>query len=849
MTRLFSTKYFFDLKNKYIFLLLFLSVLESFGQIQSYYNGLDLTKTGNELFNELSQRIISTHNAIPYTSTSTDTWDVLMMADEDPDNALNVLLLYGFNDNDGIFKTDRSRLKTENDTGGGDIGKWNREHIFARSLALPNLTTDSPGPGTDVYNLRPSDSQMNEERSNRKFTDGSGNAGIVSANGGWYPGDEWKGDVARSVLYMYLRYNGDGTKVSETQCLPIQVGLGEVLASDPNMIDLFLKWNVEDPVSAFEDKHNEIIVGIQGNRNPFIDNPYLATLIWGGLNAQDRWDMNNTSDLEAPSAPLNVNATAVTDTTITLTWNQSTDNIEVVDYLIYVNEIYVKTSLTNSATLNNLNQNTEYTITIKARDAASNLSNSSEAIQVKTLEGPIVLLLENFDDCSNLNFVSFNEASDKNWVCETQYGENNSGSISINGYQQNELSKDWLITKNSIDFDASEGEMLRFYVDAAYGNTPLELLYSNNYDGVGNPSLFNWNPVSNVSIPIHSNGGSTEEVFVFNDIDLNELTGKVYFAFKYYSTSEPTRWTVDSFKITATDVNNDLDEDGVLNANDLCPNTPLGETVNANGCSNGQLDDDNDGVSNANDFCPNTSPNASVDSNGCFTLIANNFKVETVSETCPDKNNGIINITATENHSYLATLNGTTYNFINNELSIENLAPGTYNLCITVTGESYEQCYEIIIEEGIVISGKTSVASNRASIEITQGTAPFSVFVNGVEQFETFAPQFDLDVKHGDVIEVKTAIDCEGTFAQKIDLFTAITAYPNPTQGSFEIAVPTLEKNVKIYVYNAVGKLISAQNYPVIYQKVQLSLENQPTGVYFVKIQSQNQKSIQIVKQ
>ena len=196
----------------------------------------------------------------------------------------------------------------------------------------------------------------------------------------------------------------------------------------------------------------------------------------------------------------------------------------------------------------------------------------------------------------------------------------------------------------------------------------------------------------------------------------------------------------------------------------------------------------------------------------------------------------------------MATLNGSAYNFTNNELTIENLAPGTYTLCITVTGESYEQCYEITIEQGVVVAGKTTVTSNRASIEITQGTAPFSVFVNGVEQFETFAPQFGLDVKHGDLIEVKTAIDCEGTFAQKIDLFTVLTAYPNPTQGRFEIAVPTLEKNVKIYVYNANGQLISVQNYPVVYQKVQLTLENQPAGVYFVKIQSQNQKSIQIVK-
>ncbi|WAC02112.1 GEVED domain-containing protein [Lacinutrix neustonica] len=55
------------------------------------------------------------------------------------------------------------------------------------------------------------------------------------------------------------------------------------------MIMLFLEWNVEDPVNAFEDQRNQVIQGIQGNRNPFIDNPAFATQIWGGPQAEDRF--------------------------------------------------------------------------------------------------------------------------------------------------------------------------------------------------------------------------------------------------------------------------------------------------------------------------------------------------------------------------------------------------------------------------------------------------------------------------------------------------------------------------------------------------------------------------------
>ena len=257
--------------------------------LQDYYKNVDFTKTENELFLALSNTVISTHVGIPYTSSSTDVWDACKLADEDPDVSSNVLLIYGFNDTDGVSSTDRTRSKSDQDVGGGDTGKWNREHVFAKSLANPNLGTDEPSPGTDVHNLRPADSQRNSTRGNKKFSEGSGNSGTLS-NGGWYPGDEWKGDVARIVMYMYIRYNGNGSKISETNCFPINVGIGNQVANDSKMIDLFLKWNIEDPVSEFEADRNDALAGIQKNRNPFIDNPYLATVIWGGDNASNLWE-------------------------------------------------------------------------------------------------------------------------------------------------------------------------------------------------------------------------------------------------------------------------------------------------------------------------------------------------------------------------------------------------------------------------------------------------------------------------------------------------------------------------------------------------------------------------------
>ena len=249
-----------------------------FGQIPAYYSNVNLTLTGQALKNELANKITVTHtNLLDYS----DIWATLQQTDLDPTNSTKVLLIYGYNDLDGNPVTDRTRNKN---TYGGNNGDWNREHVYAQSLATPSMTTSSPNAGTDAHHLRSSDVQMNGNRGNRLFATGSGNAGNAGIN--WYPGDEWKGDVARMAMYMYLRY--------DSQCLPNNVGVGTAVPTDANMINLFLQWNADDTVSVYETNRNNLLQGIQGNRNPFIDNPYLATIIWSGPIAQDKWNMTSS---------------------------------------------------------------------------------------------------------------------------------------------------------------------------------------------------------------------------------------------------------------------------------------------------------------------------------------------------------------------------------------------------------------------------------------------------------------------------------------------------------------------------------------------------------------------------
>lgn len=268
-------------------LLLFLLPFYCLAQIPEYYTSIDFTLTGNALKDELAELITQTHTTeLIYTP---DVWNALRQSDLDPDNPQKVLLMYGFNDTDDVVRNDRTRdVSLSCDRIGSCVGYWVREHVYAQSLGDPRLGEE--GPGSDAHHLRSIDFQLNSSRGNRAFATGSGNAGIVTGSY-WYPGDEWKGDVARMVMYMYVRY--------QERCAATRVGTGSTSYSTfGDMPDIFLEWNVQDPVSQYERNRNTVLQNMQGNRNPFIDEPYLATLIWNGPNAQDNWELLITDEQE-----------------------------------------------------------------------------------------------------------------------------------------------------------------------------------------------------------------------------------------------------------------------------------------------------------------------------------------------------------------------------------------------------------------------------------------------------------------------------------------------------------------------------------------------------------------------
>jgi endonuclease I len=217
-------------------------------------------KTGTALRTAL-HTIIRTQTKLSYS----EVWEALKDTDQDPGNANNVVLLY----------SGRSQSKSSN---GGGANDWNREHVWAKSHGDFGTAT---GPGTDVHHLRPEDVTVNSARGNKDFD--AGGSSVSEAPGcrtdadSWEPRDAVKGDVARMMMYMAIRYEGgDGWPDLE-----LNDAVNNGTAPRLGRLTVLLQWHQADPPDAFERRRNDVIYTTwQHNRNPFIDHPEWASAIW-----------------------------------------------------------------------------------------------------------------------------------------------------------------------------------------------------------------------------------------------------------------------------------------------------------------------------------------------------------------------------------------------------------------------------------------------------------------------------------------------------------------------------------------------------------------------------------------
>ncbi|WP_111708268.1 T9SS type A sorting domain-containing protein [Lutibacter citreus] len=230
-----------------------------------------------------------------------------------------------------------------------------------------------------------------------------------------------------------------------------------------------------------------------------------------------------------------------------------------------------------------------------------------------------------------------------------------------------------------------------------------------------------------------------------------------------------------------------------------------------------------------------------------LSVLDTQFTITTTSETCPDENNGKINIVADVSQDYIVSVNNVDTNFTN-EINIEELEPGIYELCISVKDFEESQCFNFEINESSEISGKTSIESKQLSVNMDLGTAPFTVFINNNKQYETYNQSFVIDVNQGDEVKITSNKDCEGEIVEVVDFEEDIIAYPNSTSGDFQLVLPKNEGNIFVELYDLNSRLLSSKLYLIESGRINLSLKNKPSGIYIARVMSKNPVSVKIIK-
>lgn len=240
------------------------------------------------------------HTAFPYSGSGTSTWTILELAEEDPNDPTRIIDAY----------RNRKYVKGSDRAGTGSGITYNREHSWPNSLGFPS-ETDAQGrpyaPYTDTHMLYLTDTGYNADRGNKPYANCTqasgcteratevnlgvgGGTGQYPGNSNWFNGNSYevwsarKGDFARTILYMAIRYEGGTHPVTGQSEPDLELtdnrGLIVSTSSSPAYMGLMstvLAWHQADPPDEAERRRNDVVFSFQGNRNPFIDHPEWGT--------------------------------------------------------------------------------------------------------------------------------------------------------------------------------------------------------------------------------------------------------------------------------------------------------------------------------------------------------------------------------------------------------------------------------------------------------------------------------------------------------------------------------------------------------------------------------------------
>ena len=262
-------------------------------------------------------------------------------------------------------------------------------------------------------------------------------------------------------------------------------------------------------------------------------------------------------------------------------------------------------------------------------------------------------------------------------------------------------------------------------------------------------------------------------------------------------------------------------------------------------------DIDQDGILDYLDDCLNTPLGAAVDANGCMILFSDFFKVKSFQESCPEEENGQVSIEAAFEYDYVATLNDVEYSF-KKDLSVDNLKPGIYNLCIRRTDLENNRCFEFEIMESQQLSGKTEIenyfSEKKLQVTMEKGTFPYSVMINDLKVAEFNRKTFSINAMEGDIIEIFSKYDCEGKLTLEIPSDIIEDSFINPVDNSFDISIKENNTTVLLELFDMNGRLLASIKEYVTDKRLSLNMAKYPTGLYMIKIDGDSRRTHKLLK-